>query len=484
MVKKKRLSSKTLDKALNFKKGFVPEWIFKGSEKTQWAYIKGLLEADGTVFLGDKNNIQLSYSDINKEFLEQLQLVFNNLGLNSKIKILRYAGETNLPDGKGGHKMYLTKDCWRLYVSNMPDCLEVERNTGFLSRKGVILENRDYRDNTKKSFKIESIEHVGKEDVYCTTVNSNEHLWVCNGFITSNCTEIMEPSDENESFVCDLSSINDLYYDEWKDTDCVEVVTFLLDAVTTEFIEKASKYEFMERSIRFATRHRALGIGRLGYHSLLKSKMIAFESLAARNINIQIQKHIQQESIKASEKLAHIFGECEETKGLGRRNAVLQAIAPTTSSAFIMQVSQSIEPDMSNLMVKDLAKGKFTIKDKYLTALLESKGQNTDDVWDDILKHGGSVLHLDILTDDEKSVFKTSREISQEEIIVQAGHRQKYIDQGQSLNLFITADTKAKDVNKLLLMANDLGLKSLYYQHNVSAASEFAKKFQNCMSCE
>ena len=262
------------------------------------------------------------------------------------------------------------------------------------------------------------------------------------------------------------------------------MVTFLLDAVTTEFIEKASKYEFMERSIRFATRHRALGIGRLGYHSLLKSKMIAFESLAARNINIQIQKHIQQESIKASEKLAHIFGECEETKGLGRRNAVLQAIAPTTSSAFIMQVSQSIEPDMSNLMVKDLAKGKFTIKDKYLTALLESKGQNTDDVWDDILKHGGSVLHLDILTDDEKSVFKTSREISQEEIIVQAGHRQKYIDQGQSLNLFITADTKAKDVNKLLLMANDLGLKSLYYQHNVSAASEFAKKFQNCMSCE
>ena len=298
------------------------------------------------------------------------------------------------------------------------------------------------------------------------------------------CTEIMEPSDENESFVCDLASLNDLYYDEWKDTNCVEVVTFLLDAAMTEFIDKASQYKFMEKAVRFAKRHRAIGIGRLGYHSLLKSKMIPFESLEARNINILIQKNIQEQSILASKKLAYIFGECEETKRLGRRNTVLQAIAPTTSSAFIMQVSQSIEADMSNLMIKDLAKGKFTIKDKYLVSLLDSKKKNTDEVWEDILKHNGSVLHLEFLTDEEKAVFKTAREISQEEVILQASHRQKFIDQGQSLNLFITADTTAKEVNKLLLLAHDKGLKSLYYQHNVSAASTFAKKFQNCASCE
>jgi ribonucleoside-diphosphate reductase alpha chain len=298
------------------------------------------------------------------------------------------------------------------------------------------------------------------------------------------CTEIFLPADSENSFVCDLGSMNDFYYDEWKDTDCVEVLTFLLDAAMTEFIEKASKVKFLDRAVEFAKKHRALGIGRLGYHSLLQSKMIAFESLDARNINISIQKTIQSQSINASKKLAELFGECEWTKGTGRRNTTTQAIAPTTSSAFIMQVSQSIEPWMSNYMTKDLAKGKFTIKNKFLERLLESRGKNTEEVWNSIMKQQGSVLHLDILTDEEKLVFKTAREISQDEIIIQAGHRQKYIDQGQSLNLFITANTTAKDVNRLMLLAHDVGVKSLYYQFNVSAASEFAKNFNACASCE
>jgi ribonucleoside-diphosphate reductase alpha chain len=149
-----------------------------------------------------------------------------------------------------------------------------------------------------------------------------------------------------------------------------------------------------------------------------------------------------------------------------------------------MQVGQSIEVAQSNYYTKDLAKGKFIIKNKYLEALLESKGKNTVDVWDSIKKNQGSVLHLDFLDDKEKSVFKTAREVSQEEVIIQAANRQAFIDQGQSLNLFITADTTAKEVNRLTLLAHDMGVKSLYYQHNVSAASEFAKKLINCQSCE
>jgi len=298
------------------------------------------------------------------------------------------------------------------------------------------------------------------------------------------CTEIMLPSDKENSFVCDLGSMNDFYYEEWKDTDCVEVLTFLLDTAMTEFIDKASKVTFLERSVSFAEKHRALGIGRLGYHSLLQSKMIPFESLQARNINIEIQKNIQHNSLEASKKLAKMFGECEMTKGLGRRNTTTQAIAPTTSSAFIMQVSQSIEPWMSNYMIKDLSKGKFVIKNSFLEKLLEQKGQNTEEVWESIQKQQGSVLHLDFLTEEEKLVFKTAREISQSEIIIQASHRQKFIDQGQSLNLFITADTKAKEVNELILMAHKMGIKSLYYQHNISSASEFAKNFKYCVACE
>lgn len=298
------------------------------------------------------------------------------------------------------------------------------------------------------------------------------------------CAEIFLPSDKDNSFVCDLGSLNDLYYEEWKNSTCIEDLTYLLDAAMTEFIEKASEIKFMERAVNFAKNHRALGIGRLGYHSLLQSKQLAFESLTARNMNVQIQKNIQKNSLEASIKMAELFGECEWTKGLNRRNTTTQAIAPTTSSGFIQGVSQSIEPWMSNLMIKDLAKGKYIIKNKYLEQLLESKNKNNSETWDSIIKQQGSVLHLDFLSEDEKSVFKTAREISQKEIILQAAQRQKYIDQGQSLNIFITADTSAKEVNELMLYAHDQGIKSLYYQHNVSAASEFAKNFNNCLSCE
>lgn len=484
LVKKKRLSSKTLKKSLNFEKGYVPNWIWKSNEKTQWAYVKGLLQADGSASLDSSNGIQISYTDINKDFLKELQLLFNNLGLNTKIKLLHKEGKTLLPNGLGGYKFYNTKDCWRLYLSNKPDAVEIEKNTGFLTRKGIKLEDRIYKDNTKKAYKIVSIEYVGKEDVYCTTVDSEEHVWVCNGFITSNCTEIFLPSDEENTFVCDLGSMVDLYYDEWKDTDAVEVLTYLLDAAMTEFIEKAKQIKFLERAVKFSEEHRALGIGRLGYHSLLQSKMIPFESLEARILNINIQKTIQEKSLKASKELAILHGECLFTKGLGRRNTTTQAIAPTTSSAFIMQQSQSIEANMANVIIKDLAKGKFVMKNKYLEELLEIKGKNDTSVWDSIIKNHGSVLHLDFLTNDEKIVFKTAREISQEEVIIQAANRQKYIDQGQSLNMFVTAGTTAKEVNRLILLAHDMGVKSLYYQHNVSAASEFSKNFTHCVSCE
>jgi ribonucleoside-diphosphate reductase alpha chain len=299
------------------------------------------------------------------------------------------------------------------------------------------------------------------------------------------CAEIALPSNDEESFVCDLSSLNDLYYEEWKDTDCVEVVTFLLDAAMTEFIEKASNIKFFDRAVNFSKRHRALGIGRLGYHSFLQSKMVAFESLEARNWNIQIQKTIKEQAYAASEKLAQMFGECEVTKGTGRRNSTLIAIAPTTSSAFILgQVSQSIECWNSNYFIKDLAKGKFVIKNRYLESLLESLGKNTPDVWDSIKKNHGSVLHLDFLSDQQKRVFLTGKEVSQDEVILQASHRQKYIDQGQSLNLYIDSSKTAKDVNALMLKAHDLGLKSLYYQHNFNAAQLLTKELLTCASCE
>ncbi len=299
------------------------------------------------------------------------------------------------------------------------------------------------------------------------------------------CTEICLPSSVDESFVCDLASMITLLYDKWKNTDAVEVLVYLLDAVATDFIEKASKIPFMHRAVRFAERHRAIGIGQMGWHSYLQSKMIAFESTEAKMHNVIIAKTIRDQAYAASAKLAEEYGEPELLKGYGRRNTTLIAIAPTKSSAFIHgQVSEGIEPRKDNYHIQDLAKIKYTFRNPYLVTLLEEKGQNTTEVWNSILMKGGSVQHLDFLSKHEKDVFKTFSEISPKEVIIQASARQKYIDQGQSINLMIHPDIPTKDVNALLIEAWRLGIKSLYYQFSVNASQEFARDILSCSSCE
>jgi ribonucleoside-diphosphate reductase alpha chain len=299
------------------------------------------------------------------------------------------------------------------------------------------------------------------------------------------CSEIMLPNSKEESFVCDLSSLNLEKWDEWKDTDAVETLVYFLDAVMTEFINKTARDEFMKAPRRFAEDHRALGVGVLGWHSLLQKKMIGFESMEAKFLNSTIWQTIRKKADAATEELAKIFGEPYLLEGYGRRNTTTLAIAPTTSSSFILgQVSPSVEPLNSNYFVKDLAKGKFTYRNPYLKDLLVSKGKDDDDTWKSILVKGGSVQHLDFLSQEEKDVFKTFGEISQKEVIIQAAQRQKYIDQGQSLNLMIPPNTKPKEVNELMCFAWEQGIKSLYYQRSANPAQELARSIMTCKSCE
>ena len=310
------------------------------------------------------------------------------------------------------------------------------------------------------------------------------------------CTEIMLPSNDKWSFVCVLSSLNVLHYDKWKDTDAVETMVYFLDAVITEFTQKLEQYRdsndlddkqtflFMERAYNFAKDNRALGLGVLGWHSLLQSKMLPFNSQEAFNLNSEIFKLIKEKSYQASKELADLFGEPEVLKGYGRRNATLNAIAPTTSSAFILgQVSQGIEPIWSNIYVKDIAKIKTTIKNPFLLQLLEQKEKNNQEVWRSIRDRDGSVQHLDFLSDLEKDVFKTYSEIDQMDIVYQAANRQSYIDQGQSLNIIVHPEMPVKEINKIYITAWKLGLKSLYYQHSMNAAQKFKQK-KDCASCE
>ena len=298
------------------------------------------------------------------------------------------------------------------------------------------------------------------------------------------CSEIALHSNPDESFVCNLSSLNLVEYDEWKDTDAPETLTMFLDAVMTEFIQKCKKISFMEAPAKFASKQRALGIGVLGWHSLLQSKGISFESMQAKYLNSEIHKLISEKTKQASKQMAEVFGEPELLKGYGLRNATTMAIAPTTSSSFILgQVSPSIEPLNSNYFVKDLAKGKFTYKNPYLAEVLEKHEKNDDKTWKSILVNGGSVQHLDFLSDDEKSIFKTFGEISQKEVIIQAAQRQKFIDQAQSLNIMIHPKSSPKDVSQLMIFAWEQGVKSLYYQRGTNPAQELSRNLLECESC-
>jgi ribonucleoside-diphosphate reductase alpha chain len=301
------------------------------------------------------------------------------------------------------------------------------------------------------------------------------------------CTEIFLSSSEDESFVCDLSSLNLEKWYEIAETDAVETLIYFLDAVMSEFILKTGSYgdRFMRAPRKFAINQRALGVGVLGWHSLLQSKMVPFESMEAKMMNNQIWSTIRTKADAATTELANLFGEPFMLEGYGRRNSTTLAIAPTTSSSFILgQVSPSIEPLNSNYFVKDLAKGKFTYRNPHLDKLLKEKDRNNHETWKDILTHGGSVQHLDFLSQEEKDVFKTFGEISQKEIVIQAAQRQKYIDQGQSLNLMIAPTAKPKEVNELLIFAWEQGIKSLYYQRSANPAQELARSILTCSSCE
>lgn len=301
------------------------------------------------------------------------------------------------------------------------------------------------------------------------------------------CTEIMLPSTGDESFVCNLSSLNLLHYDEWKDTELVAELVYFLDAVLTEYIRKCRMpgRRLMADALRFAERWRALGIGTLGYHSYLQQNLIPFRSEEARKLNVEMHQHIYHQSRRASRLMAEKYGEPEGMTGTGFRNLTLQAIAPTRSSSLILgQVSKGIEPWEANIFEDDNAKSTLVMKNTALEALLDLKGKNTDEVWLDILQNAGSVQHLDFLTDREKAVFETFFEIGPDEIIQQAADRQPFIDQGQSLNLKIHPDTPLKENVRYLVDAWEKGLKSLYYHEGLNRAQEELRKQNACVACE
>jgi ribonucleoside-diphosphate reductase alpha chain len=306
--------------------------------------------------------------------------------------------------------------------------------------------------------------------------------------MTNICTEITLHTDEEHSFICCLSSLNLAKYDEWKDTDTVQIAIYFLDGVMQEFIEKTSGKESMVRTYNHAKKGRALGLGVMGWHTFLQSKGLPFNSIASTAHTHNVFSKIKNEAEAASRQLAVEYGEPTWCRGTGMRNTHLLAIAPTVSNSVITGgISAGIEPLPANIYTFNGAKGTFIRKNKVLEALLESKGENKDKWWDQMLKDNGSVLGLpdNILTPDEKELFLTFPEINQLELVRQAAIRQRYLDQTQSLNLSFDPQDSPKWINQVHIEAWKLGIKTLYYLRTDSVIKgDLGSRQADCVSCD
>ena len=275
------------------------------------------------------------------------------------------------------------------------------------------------------------------------------------------CNEIHLPTSKDRTAVCCLSSVNLECYDEWKGTQMIRDLTRFLDNVLQFFIDNAG--DEISRARYSATQERSLGLGAMGWHSLLHQKMIAFDSLEARELNREVFKYIKNEAVKESLIMGRERGEAPDMRGTGRRNAHLLAIAPNANSSIIVGTSPSIEPAKANAYTHRTRAGSHLVKNKYLEKQLTKIGKNTPDVWSSIITSGGSVQHLDFLSEKVKAVFKTAIEIDQMVLVEQGADRQEYLCQGQSLNLFFPAGAEKKDLHKAHFAAWKLGTKGLYY---------------------
>lgn len=309
------------------------------------------------------------------------------------------------------------------------------------------------------------------------------------------CSEITLPTDENRTAVCCLSSVNLEKYDEWANHPLfIEDLVRMLDNVLQFFILHAPEY--LAKAKFSASMERSIGLGAMGFHSYLQSRMIPFESALATSINRQVFRHIKTAADAATRLLARERGECPDACGTGVRNMHLIAVAPNASSSIICGgTSASIEPHRANAFTHKTQSGSWLVKNKALGEVLEQYGMNTDEIWTSIVTNKGSVQHLDFLSKDEKDVFKTAMELDQRWIIEHAHHRQGYICQAQSLNLFLPADVEISFLHHVHFQAWKKGLKTLYYLRseairradNVSmkvSRAEIAASEPTCLSCE
>lgn len=466
-------SSRVTLKTKGLKDKFYVPLNYSIESKMEW--LSGFADADGTIARnGTNESLQLGSCEL--EFLKEIQLMLQSVGVSSKVTKMR---EEYLPDGHGGFKDYSCRSVYRLLVSS--NGLFKLSQLGFKPRRLKFSERKPQR-NAERFIEVVDVLDEGRvDDTYCFS-EPKRHMGMFNGLLTGQCTEITLHSSEEETFTCVLSSMNLAKYDEWKDTDAIFNSIVFLDCVCSEFLELARGKSGFSKAVRSTERGRPLGLGTLGFHTYLQSHSVALESFEAHQLNHEIFKRIRTEAERATKWLAGTLGEPKYCRGLGRRNTHLLAVAPNTSSALICGgVSQGIEPVVANVYNQPTAAGEiYRVNPVFLELAKSRVGWDTELV-KSIIDNQGSVQHLDWLTDHEKQVFKTAYEIDQAALIRLAATRQQYIDQGQSLNLFFNADESEEYISEIHKLAfKDPNIKALYYMRTKAGVQASKGECEAC----
>lgn len=437
-------------------------------------WLSGLLDADGCVVQSTKGlNIQLT--SINYIFLKEIRLMLQELGISTALTLRREAGKASLPknDGSGEYGEYECEAVWLLNFNgaSVIRLLHLGLNCSRLTLDSSRIPNRD----ASRFLKVACVERTGRiSDTYCATEPKRNRL-MFNGVLTGNCAEIVLPTSAERTAVCCLSSVNLEKWDEWKDTQMVGDLIRMLDNVLDVFIKAENLSDAARQSIRRATfsasMERSLGLGAMGFHSYLQKNMIPMESEKALEVNKEIFFTIRTQAEAATDELGVVKGSCPDYingGGVGaRRNMHLLAIAPNASSSILCgNTSPSIEPYSTNSFSQRTENGTNIFKNPHLTQLFKDKGNTDEDIkslWRSISAKKGSCQHLDCLTEEEKAVFKTAYEINPQSLVDLAAARQVYIDQAQSLNLFLTAPIPVQMLHDIHYNAWKQGVKTLYY---------------------
>lgn len=438
-------------------KFFVPTQDYTISSRLEW--LAGYLDADGCIYRNGTNEA-ITCASVELEFLKEIQLMLQTLGVSSKIKHAMEEGYRMMPanDGTGELKEFWCQDVHRLLITSCDSYKLLSLGLKFNRLK---INKRLPQRDAKRFVKVTSVKDEGRvDDTYCFTENKR-NMGMFNGMLLGNCSEILEYTNIERTAVCCLSSLNLDKYHEWKDTNIVEDLVRYLDNVLEYFIQLAPKE--VSKAVFSATQERSLGLGVLGYHDLLQQMNIPFASGTAITLNKNIFKNLEQKGIEASKKLADERGEAPDCAGSGMRNANIFAIAPTANASSIVGASPSIEQKADNAHVAQGRAGTFIMKNKYLQKILKGLGKDTEEVWLSIVENDGSIKHLEFLDDYTKDVFATARETPLEYVVQQAADRQEHICQSQSLNIQIPAEMPAQLMSDVHFMMWEKGCKTAYY---------------------